>query len=521
MTDATRTEPPSALSLHEAPPAAQAVAADDPEEPPSGRSLQAAVRPLPAHLLQSSDVAPFAGPRLTETASDGSLRNARKPAPRLRQTDWTEAGLASAPSHAARTAPSARLPEPRKIADGSSSATVQRLDPAAARRKRSASGTGPLSTRRKTRRLALICNLKPANGTPGGPDDEFEEFDSPATVQALAGLLGAEGYAVTVLEADRSLPRRLVAGNFDLVFNIAEGKGGRCREALVPALCELLGIAYTGSDPLTLAATLDKAVAKRLVSPEVRTPRWRTVRTMADLQDLDLRFPVFAKPNDEGSSKGIRDDSRCEDFAALESLCTRLLDTYGRPVLVEEYVRGAEVTVGVVGNLQPEVVGIMHVVPIQGDAGDFVYSLEVKRDWENRVRYAIPPELPPETCRRIEEAALRAFRLLDCRDVARIDFRVDETGEPCFIEANPLPGLSPTSGDLVLMAKAMGWSWEGLISRIVREAEFRQGVLRPTLVPREGKRKLATVKPIRPLPLLAAAGLEIAESAAPQPRALV
>jgi D-alanine-D-alanine ligase len=360
--------------------------------------------------------------------------------------------------------------------------------------------TTPRPTRRTRRRLALVCNVKPT-GMPAAQTDENEEFDSPETIGALAQLFASQGYNVTVLEADRNLPRRLTTGNFDLVFNIAEGRGGRCREALVPALCEMLGLHYTGSDPLTLAATLDKDVAKRLLLGKVNTPAWRVVRRLSDLQDFDLAFPVIAKPNDEGSSKGIHDDCKCNDFNALETLCRRLLDDYGRPVLVEAFVRGPEVTVGVVGNAQPEVIGLMHVVPTTlapDELGEFIYSLQAKRDFANRVRYAIPPELPQETCQKLEAAALQAFRLLDCRDVARIDFRVGPDGEPYFIEANPLPGLSPATGDLVIMAKAMGWTWEGLITRILREAEFRQGVLRPMLVPKhEPKRK----KP-RPLGLV-------------------
>lgn len=347
------------------------------------------------------------------------------------------------------------------------------------------------STQRQLRRrLAFVCNIKPGvRAADAAPSDENEEFDSPETVAALEKLFQQEGYLVTVLEADRSLPRRLSAGNFDLVFNMAEGRGGRCREALVPALCELLGLHYTGSDPLTLAATLDKDVAKRLLAGEVRTPAWRVVRTMDDLRDFDLAFPVLAKPNDEGSSKGIHDDCTCADLASLEALCQRLLDDYGRPVLVEAFVYGPEVTVGVVGNRRPEVIGLMQVLPQSGDVGAFVYSLQAKRDFAHRVRYAIPPELPPALCQKLESAALAAFKLLGCRDVARIDFRVGADGEPYFIEANPLPGLSPTTGDIVLMAQAMGWTWEALVTRILREAEFRQGVLRPVLVPRAETRR--------------------------------
>ncbi|MFZ4580279.1 MAG: D-alanine--D-alanine ligase family protein [Myxococcota bacterium] len=431
MNDSMNSKPPSAPAIWpELGAAAQTATVEEAEEPPSGRGLRK------------------------------SARGKSSPKTGALQLDWTRP-----------------------------TATIQAFDPSA-RRKKSSQNTGELPRKRKTRRLALVCNVKPDASSMPGPVDEYEEYDSPQTVAALAGLLGREGYIVTVLEADRSLPRKLAAGNFDMVFNIAEGKGGRCREAHVPALCEMLGIAYTGSDPLTLAATLDKDVAKRLVCREVHTPAWLTVRKIEDLRAFDLTFPVFAKPLDEGSSKGIRDNSRCKDFAELEALVSELLELYGRPVLVEEFIGGPEVTVGVVGNRDPEVIGMMHVVPTQGTVEDFIYSLEAKRDYENRVRYAIPPELPDATCRRIEAAALKCFQLLGCHDVARIDFRVGPDGHPYFIEANPLPGLSPTSGDIVLTAKAMGIPWETLIARIVREAEFRQGVLRPTLVPKaEAKRK--------------------------------
>ncbi len=395
---------------------------------------------------------------------------------------------------------------PRPLATDSNGDNVARLPMARGGKKAGpADSSAARPKRARARRMAFVCNMRPQI-IPQGCDDEFEEYDSPATIAALAGLFAEEGYQVTILEADRNLPRRLAAGTFDLVFNMAEGKGGRCREAHVPALCEMLGLHYTGSDPLTLAATLDKAVAKRIVSggrqgpnQGVATPRWVLVRKLEDLAAFDLQFPVFAKPNDEGSSKGITEASRCETLGVLEAMCAQLLDLYGRPVLVEEFIRGPEVTVGVIGNDCPEVIGMMHVLPRDGTpVADFVYSLGAKRYYENRVRYAIPPELPDDLCKRLEIAALTAYRLLECRDVARIDFRVDEHGVPHFIEANPLPGLSPLSGDIVIMAKAMGWTWDGLVQRIVREAEFRQGLLRPTLVPnvKGDARRKASILPL-------------------------
>lgn len=321
--------------------------------------------------------------------------------------------------------------------------------------------------------IALVCNIRPADPV-AGPDDEFEEFDSPVTAKAISDLLEEKGMSVSFFEADRHLPKNLATGNFDMVFNIAEGVGGRCREAHVPALCELLGIPYTGSDPLTLAATLDKSVAKRLVCGEVSTPKWKLVKRIEDLNDFRLEFPVFVKPNDEGSSKGIRETNRCECLTELKAVAAELLATYGRPLLVEEFVRGHEVTVSVLGNESPRVLGVLQVVPSNGSPiGDFIYSLDAKRNYETRVTYVTPPKLPSDWLQRVERAALSSYRLLECRDVARIDFRVAFNGEPYFIEANPLPGLNPTSGDLVITAKGNGMEWKDLILQILDVAEKR------------------------------------------------
>ncbi len=124
-------------------------------------------------------------------------------------------------------------------------------------------------------------------------------------------------------------------------------------------------------------------------------------------------------------------------------------------MLVEEFISGEEVTVGMVGNNPPKVVGIMRVVPRKKDA-DFVYSLEVKRDYEKLVDYECPAKLDKTILKHIEEYALKAFQVLECRDFARVDFRISPDGTPYFLEINPLAGLNPRSSDLIIMAKLVG-----------------------------------------------------------------
>ncbi len=309
-------------------------------------------------------------------------------------------------------------------------------------------------------------------------DDEDEEFDSPETIRALADTLESFGHQVELLGEGEPMLRRLLDGpRPDLVWNIAEGTGGgRCREARVPAVLEMLGIPYTGSDPLTLAATLDKDCAKRLVlGGGVATPSWVLYQGdwQADEQRLaKLCFPVFVKPAFEGSSKGILTSSVIRDLAQLHDVLEQLFAVYRQPVLVEEFVDGAELTVGMVGNEPPEILGIMRVLPREPDDKPFVYSLEVKRDWQRRVRYECPAALQPRETEAVRTAALAAWHALGCRDVARVDFRLRE-GVPYFLEVNPLPGMSPISGDLVLLSGLVGIEYRDLVGRVLQAALVR------------------------------------------------
>ncbi len=312
---------------------------------------------------------------------------------------------------------------------------------------------------------------------PGQPDDAEEEFDTPETIEAIATALRWLGHEVELLGDGNSLVRRLLsAPPPEFVFNIAEGRGiGRSREAWTPALLEMFCVPYTGSDPLTLAATLDKDCAKRLVaSAGVAVPKGVLIDGVSDdfVQELGhLPLPLIVKPAFEGSSKGIRSHSLVNCLDDVNELVEQCRDAYQQPVLVEEFIDGDELTVGIVGNSPPEIIGIMRVVPLSNDR-PFVYSLEVKRDWRRQVRYETPAQLSQADETAVRHAVLAAFKVLGCRDVARIDFRL-RCGVPYFLEANPLPGLTPGSSDLVLLAEAVGIGYRDLIARIVDTAISR------------------------------------------------
>ncbi len=321
-------------------------------------------------------------------------------------------------------------------------------------------------------KCALLFNRKPENPPPNHlPEDEYEEYDSPQTIDSIARALSGMGVEVDPVRAGRDLATRLDRG-YDFVFNIAEGTGRRSREAVPAAVCELLELPYTGSDPLTLAATLDKNIARRIVSPEV--PVARAVTSVEELVSLD--YPVIVKPNDEGSSKGIRSNSYCADVTSAKRQWHWLEVTYGCPVLVEEWLPGREVTVALAGNgTCARVLAMMEIGFAKPSTSPFLYSLEVKRSYREAVRYCVPPCLPETNLSLLETYALQAYRLLGCRDIARMDFRLDAEGRPRFIECNPLPGLNPESSDFVIATRGL-IPYDQLVGNILRDAAARHGI---------------------------------------------
>jgi D-alanine-D-alanine ligase len=304
-------------------------------------------------------------------------------------------------------------------------------------------------------------------------DDAYEEYDSPETVALIAAAIEAEGHTVTMLGGGQEFLGKILHDKVDFVFNIAEGRGAcRSREAQVPSVLEMLDIPYSGSDPQCLAICLDKPLTKKLVaSAMVSTPVSSIINNEQELRQMDFHdfpFPAIVKPAYEGSSKGIRLTSVVEDARQAGEVVESLLAKYQQPAMLEELILGDEVTVGVIGNATPRVLGIMRILPRQNDR-HFLYTLDVKRNYLELVDYECPAALEQKVLRRLQVSSLRAFKTLGCRDFARVDFRVSEAGVPYFLEINPLPGLG-THSDLVIMAGKLGSTQRQVIGAVLNAA---------------------------------------------------
>jgi len=317
--------------------------------------------------------------------------------------------------------------------------------------------------------------------------DEFAEWDSPTTIAAVESALSHLGKVIR-LEANEDFPERLREARPDIVFNIAEGFHGVNREAHVPAICEFFGIPYSGSDPFTLSLCLDKARTKEtLTFHGIPTPKFTVVERIEDLEALarSVSLPLFVKPLHEGSSKGITDSNLCWDRAHLLRQTEFLLENYDQPVIVEEYLPGKEFTCAVFGNGDEAT-----VLPIVGmnfeslpNGALPIYSFDAKFVWDRPENpldiFQCPARITRELQASIERVTLDAFRVLGCRDWARIDVRLDAAGVPNVLEVNPLPGILPDPADnscLPKAARAAGISYDELIQNCLKYAAARQGV---------------------------------------------
>lgn len=320
--------------------------------------------------------------------------------------------------------------------------------------------------------IGLTYDLRRDYLAAGFSEDETAEFDRPDTVEAIEAALHALGHQTDRIGHARALVARLANGDaWDLVFNIAEGLSGIAREAQVPAILDVFGIAYTFSDPLVMALTLHKGLTKSVVAAGgVPTPAFAVVEQLADVNDIELPFPLFAKPVAEGTGKGVTPASKAKDPAALRTVCEELLSKYQQPVLVETFLPGREFTVGITGTgAAARALGTLEIALLDKAEAE-VYSYVNKERCEELVEYRLVDASRDEQVRAAEEVAVNSWRILNCRDGGRVDLRCDAAGVPNFMEVNPLAGLHPEHSDLPILATKVGLPYFELIRRIVESA---------------------------------------------------
>jgi D-alanine-D-alanine ligase len=338
-------------------------------------------------------------------------------------------------------------------------------------------------------RVGLTYNQKKDEGgeaseLPGSSPEIQAEWDTPETIAAVREAL-QQRYEVIPIEADAGAFRKLEESRPDIVFNIAEGAFGPCREGHIPSILEYLNIPYTASDPLTLNLCLDKSRAKEILAYNgLPTARFRVVHDKK-FSFNSLHYPLLVKPLFEGSSIGIRNDSLVGSRQDMRERVAWLLDRYREPAIVEEFLPGREFTVAILGN--GEEASALPVVEIRFDSlpegVNPIYSYEAKWIWDQSDNpleiFECPARLDPALQAEIERICLAAYRVLRCRDWCRIDVRLDAGGRPHILELNPLPGILPRPEDnscFPKAARAAGLSYDRLINTVLDIACRRYGL---------------------------------------------
>lgn len=316
-------------------------------------------------------------------------------------------------------------------------------------------------------------------------DDTYAEWDTEETIQAVKTAL-EERHTVTLIEADEDAYQKLFAVQPEIVFNIAEGMRGPSREAQIPAILELLGIPYTGSDPLTLGICLDKSRAKEILSYyKIPTAPFAVVASLSELEKARTLLPAIVKPLYEGSSKGILNSSLVYTAQDLRREVKRVLTDYEEPALVEKFLSGREFTVALLGNGSS--LQVFPVVELRLDklpqGVNPVYSYEAKWVWDQSDHpiemYDCPARIDAQLDARIKEICVQAYHVLRVRDWCRIDVRLDEQGEPNILELNPLPGILPNPDDhscFPMAARAAGLDYNQMLNAVLEAAAARYGI---------------------------------------------
>ncbi len=325
--------------------------------------------------------------------------------------------------------------------------------------------------------IALTFNLKPSL-IKKNEEDLHIEYDSIETINNLKEAIEANGHKCILIEANEEAYINLKKNRekIDFVFNFAEGIEGRSRESQIPIFCEMLKIPYLGPDPLTSGIILNKARTKEILGYyNIPTPRFQIMKN--ENENLLLEFPVLVKAIAEGSSKGLNNKNLVNNENELRNVVRRIIKRYKQEAIVEEFLDGEEFTVSIIGNENPIILPIVeirfHHLPDHLNNFD---SYEAKWIYDNPKNnkeadpLICPAEIDRDLEEKIKEVSLKTFRVLDCKDWARIDIRLDKNKIPNVLEVNTPVGLIKDPKENSRMPRAaytLGWSYEKLVGEIL------------------------------------------------------
>jgi D-alanine-D-alanine ligase len=321
--------------------------------------------------------------------------------------------------------------------------------------------------------VAVVYN-KDRKGTINVFGMQNKEWYPEETIQKVVHALEAGGHTAELIPADRFLlaklnkflPKLSKRRPNGIVLNLALGVQGKCRYTHVPAVLELAGIPYTGSNPMGHTLAQDKVVAKQIfMASNIPTPNYRVFMS-TELDAPYLRFPVIVKPRGEAASFGLK---IVQNEFYLKAAVTEILEEYKQPALAEEFIVGREVNVSLLGNNPPQALPVLELVLNEGGNAVYDHDTKFKKMPGKKAKKICPAELPKETAAYLQKLAVQAFEVLNIYDFGRVDFRLDQYNQPFILEMNSMASINPDSSFVKAATKA-GYFYNQLINRIVEVA---------------------------------------------------
>lgn len=319
----------------------------------------------------------------------------------------------------------------------------------------------------------------------GAPHDYAVEYEPESTVAALEEAVQLLGHDVVRIGKPHDLLAQIAQGSvatLDAALSIAEGYGSRNREAWAPNLLEMAGVPSLGSDALTLSLSLDKAWTNRMMAAEgIPVPAHCLLESeqAAQICELPAPFPLFVKPRWEGTSKGIGANSLVANRDELAREVARIVRDYNQPALVEAFVEGAEYTVTIVGHAPARALPVLQrALDVETRIGLHAVTgvhPEFQHETEIEPEHCLPGDLDPALESELQRLALESFALLECKDFARVDFRLDGAGRPIFLEINPLPTFA-IDGSFGILAELEGRTVAELLADVIATSLERLGL---------------------------------------------